>query len=417
MDEKQERTLRRKAIRLTLRGLKPQQILKHIPRSRAWLYRWQRRFDHLGWPGLKSHSRRPHQPAHQYDEHVGQVVIRTRRSLEKRTIGLVGPKAIQRELRQGRLLRCIPALTTIKRMLRAAGLTKATAPAPPPVYFPHPTPTQRYVLHMMDWTARYLEGGEKVFAFHTIDCQTRAFKQTIATDKTTATVCAHALEVWQTLGLPHGLQLDNDAAFCGGYKAPRVFGHFVRLCLYLGIEPIFIPVGEAKRNGLVERLNGLWSQSFWQRRRFHSPAQVKRASPDFEAWYTHHYEPPPLQGQTPAQAQRDVSRQRLRAQQTRALPIELPITAGRLHFLRYVTPDGQITLLNETWHVDKRLTGQYVWATLVTHEQRLRIYHRRSPQARVRLVKTFPYAIPETVVPLRPEFTRPYRRRNMFTML
>jgi len=80
-------------------------------------------------------------------------------------------------------------------------------------------------------------------------------------------------------------QLDNDAAFNGGYKVVRVFGAFVRLCLYVGIEPIFLPVGEPKRNGVVERLHGLWSQTFWRRYRFAGLADVRQAAPQFLRWY------------------------------------------------------------------------------------------------------------------------------------
>src|SRR5215831_13592348 len=74
-------------------------------------------------------------------------------------------------------------------------------------------------------------------------------------------------------------------------------------------------------------------------------------------------------------------------------------------------------LLNEDWKVDKRLASQYVWATLITHERQLKIYHCRSADDPVRLIKTFHYKIPETVTPLLPEFKRAHRRRNMFTML
>src|SRR5206468_12133091 len=58
-------------------------------------------------------------------------------------------------------------------------------------------------------------------SFHTVDVQTRALAQTLHTDKRGATVQAHTLTTWQQLGLPNGLQLDNDAAFNGGYKVPR----------------------------------------------------------------------------------------------------------------------------------------------------------------------------------------------------
>lgn len=120
----------------------------------------------------------------------------------------------------------------------------------------------------MDWTCRYLEGGAKVYAFHTLDLHTRAGCQTIAADKTTATVVQHALQAWKSLGIPTFLQLDNDAAFMGGYKVPRVFGQFVRLALYLGIELIFLPVGEPEYNGDVEQFNRLWSHAFFNRRHF-----------------------------------------------------------------------------------------------------------------------------------------------------
>jgi len=264
---------------------------------------------------------------------------------------------------------------------------------------------------------RYLTGGAKVYAFHTLDLQTRACAQTISTDKSYATVRGHALKTWKTLGIPDGLQMDNDGAFCGGYKAPRIFGQFVRLCLYLGIEPIFIPFGEPERNGEVERVNGLWSSAFWKRRRFRSVAHVVRASPEFEAWYAQHYTPPKLEGRTPAQAQRQAQRRRLTARQIRALPKTLPLTEGRLHFLRLVSAEGAIVILNETWHVHKRLAGQYVWATLWTHQQRLDIYYRRSLHVKARLLKTYYYAMPESVLPLRPEFKHRRRRRKMGTML
>jgi putative transposase len=268
----------------------------------------------------------------------------------------------------------------------------------------------------MDWTARYLEGGPKVFAFHTIDLQTHALAQTLSTDKTGLTVRQHALRAWQTLGLPDGLQMDNDSAFAGGGKAPRRFSAFVRLCLSLGIEPIFLPVGEPKRNGVVERLNGLWSRAFWNRRHFRSVAQVKRASPDFTVWYEHHYFPPTLNGQSPAQARHHSRRVRLTAKDIHALPAALPLTAGRIHFLRRVGEDGMIRVLNELWKVDKRLAGQYVWATVVTHKRRLEIYHWRRAGEVARLVKRWRYAIHEPVASLNPRFKRRERRRRISTM-
>jgi putative transposase len=415
MDEKQERRFRRKAIRLTLRGFSQQEILQRINRGHTWLHKWQTRFAQCGWAGLKSQPRRPQHLTGRYKDRTRRLVVQARLRLRKRKVGLLGPQAIQDELRTAQLLRRVPSVSTIRRILHEKGLIQAPCPSPQG-YFPQPAPTLHYVLQAMDWTARYLEGGAKVFAFHTIDLQTRAITQTISTDKTGATVRQHALQVWQTLGLPEGLQMDNDAAFCGGYKAPRVLGDFVRLCLYLGIEPIFIPVHEPKRNGVVERLNGLWSHSFWKRRHFRSVAHVKRAGPEFETWYAQRYHPPALSGLTPSQKAQQAGPLRLTAKEISALPEELPITEGRVHCIRRVDAHGQISLLNEVWKVDKRLAGQYVWATVETHQQRLKIYHWRSAREAVRLVKVFRYEIHQPVAPLLPRFKRRCRRRKMAAM-
>jgi transposase len=407
MDEKHERTWRRKAIRLTLRGLRPKDIRKHIPRSRRWLRKWQARYQDLGWRGLKSQSRRPQQCAHRYSDSIRRRVVRIRRRLEQAQVGLIGVKPIKRQWERVYPNQPIPGKTTLYTILHEAGLLRPPRPVHA-AYYPQATATAQFALQAMDWTLRYLEGGPKVYAFHTVTIPARAIHQTISTDKGSTTACGHLLDTCQQLGLPDGLQLDNDAAFNGNRKVPRVFSPFVRLALYLGIELIFIPFGEAQRNGVVERLNGLWSQSFWKRRRFRSVTHVHRASPAFVRWYTDAYLAPAT---VPAAKTR-----RLTARQRQALPEVLPITAGRVHFQRLVDEQGNIALLNETWHIDQRLAGQYVWATIVTHEQRLKIYHQRSAQRPLRWLKTFRYEIAEPVRPLLPEFRRSHRRRKVCTM-
>jgi hypothetical protein len=95
--------------------------------------------------------------------------VRVRHALERRPSGLTGPRAVQQEIRQARLLRPVPSLATLKRWLQQAGASSAVQPAPAPVHYPAPEFTSSCVLPAMEWTARYLEGGAKVFAFHTVD--------------------------------------------------------------------------------------------------------------------------------------------------------------------------------------------------------------------------------------------------------
>jgi hypothetical protein len=405
MDEKHEYRLRRQAIRWLVKGVKPSVILKRVGRGRTWLAKWNTRFEQQGLAGLKSQSRRPYHIPTACPPRTVRLIVQTRRRLVKQRVGLIGPRAIWRELRKLRLSQHTPSLTTIKRVLRARHLV-STSDDTPPVYFPKPHAVLSGTLDAVDWTCRYLEDGPKVYAFHSLNLRTRACSQTISPDKSSATAMTHVRNTWKTLGIPHFLQLDNDAAFCGGYRAPRVFGQFVRLCLYVGVELIFLPVAQPERNGEVEQLNGLWAHAFWERHRFRAVWHVQRASPAFVRWYMTDYAPPYLNGRTPAQAQRAESRRRLTVADVKHLPAELPITAGRVHFIRQVCPPGTITLLNETWTVGKRWTGKYVWATVTTHRRRLNIWYQRSAHHDWQLLKTFDYAISERVARLKPAFAQ-----------
>ena len=403
-DEIRDRAL---AFRLLDKGKSPTHILQYLGRSRAWLFKWKQRFEHEGWAALAPASRAPQHSPQQYSAATVALVVRIRRRLEKAAVGLIGPRVIQQELRRYRL-RPWPSLATLKRWLRAQRATaEPSAPAPP--YYPHPRQLAGVVLQSCDWIARYLPGGDKVFAFHTVDWQSSALHQTIRTDKSTPSACAHLLESCMRVGLPDFLQLDNDAAFTGLGFTPRVFGQFVRLALYLGIALIFLPPGEAVRNGLVERLNGLWARSFWDKNHFASLAAFRRKSPRFLAWYQT-WLPPPLDGQTVAQATRHNPRVHLRPWQSRQVPHPLPLTAGRIHFLRRVTPQGTINILKEDWPVPRRLAGQYVWATLDTGRHDLRIYHRHSERARARLLTCVRYEIAESVKPLLAHYRRRPRK-------
>jgi putative transposase len=405
MDDRDELQRRRQAIRLWLKGIRPTDILGRVQRSRAWFSKWRERFRQGGVRGLKSQSRRPQRCTQACSPRIVRLIVQTRRRLCIQAVGLIGPRAIRRELRQLKLGRQLPSLATIKRVLHKSGLSgpPATARA---AYRPSPLTTVTGVVHALDWTCRYLDDGPKVYAFHTFNLHTRSLSQTIATDKRTATLIGHVLGAWKRLGIPHFLQLDNDAAFCGGYKVPRVFGQFVRLCLAVGIELIFLPVAEPDSNGDIEQLNRLWGHAFFNKRRFSSVRRVAAASPEFVHWYMTQYAPPKLGQRTPQSAQRSEPRRHLTPPQIALLPDPLPITAGRVHFLRRVAPDGTIAILNETWRVSKRLAGKYVWATVTTHCRRLEIWYQRSAQHDWRLLKTFVYDLPETVARLRPEFAR-----------
>lgn len=399
MDEKAEFQLRRKAIRLFGLGNSLGAVRTQVHRSREWLLKWRKRYAKQGIRGLHSQSRRPHGEPTTVSKAMTRLIAQTHRRLSKAQVGLVGAQAILHELHALMPRRHLPCPATIYRKLHQTGEMVPVKTEPAPYY---PWPSEELPIHAsldaIDWTCRFLEGGTKVYAFHTLNLRTRAMYQTLSKDKTLTTAKAHVLGVWKTRGIPRFLQLDNDAVFCGGYKAERVLGEFVRLCLFVGVELIFIPFKEPQHNYQVEQLNGLWGGSaFWKRHHFRSFHNVQHWTQKFIKWYMHDYTPPTLEGHTPIQQQRIEHRPHLTHQMLQLIPDTLPITAGRIHFIRRVQSDGSIRILNEVWLVGKRLAGRYVWATVTTHSRSLDIWYRHHSHTPWRLVKHVDYDLGETV--------------------
>jgi transposase len=204
----EEISFRRRLFKHFDKGIRASDILRLIPRSRSWVYKWKQRFNDEGFAALDSVDKAPHHSPHQYPRQVLTLVLRVRRRLQRSCVGLVGARAIGRELKQQHGLKPVPSVTTINRWLKDAGLVETPAPEPDKTYYPAPHLRPELVFHAVDWTQRYLTGGAKVFAFHTVDLHTHALWQSVGQDKSTATVQAHALEVWQHLGLPDFLQLE-----------------------------------------------------------------------------------------------------------------------------------------------------------------------------------------------------------------
>ncbi len=352
----QEIVYRRQAFKLFESRKSVAQILKRIPRSRSWLFKWKERFARDGWRALDSGSKAPGNSPQQHSEDTLELVLRIQDRLEKSDIGLIGPRQIQAEINRQHLMKSPPSLASIKRWLKEAEYTGASEQSAGSAYYPTFQAADDLAILSCDWIARYLAGGQKVFVFHTINLRTDELAQTIRADKSTQSACDHLLEAFSILGLPDFLQIDNDAAFTG-LGCPRpVFGRFIRLLLYLGIEVIFIPPGEPKRNTTVERANGIRAKSFWEKVHFSSLREVERKAPKFLAWYEN-YAPPSLNGKTVKQAADEQRLTKLRRRQIAQIPNQLPLTAGRLHFMRRVAACGEISILKEQWKVSKSMSG------------------------------------------------------------
>lgn len=409
-----EQEWRREAIRRRLGGEHRKDICDALAHSTSWFDKWWAEYRRNPTTDLANHSRAPKTSPSQIPEELVQTILSIRRTLEAAATpewryGLIGPRAIQTHLEELGLEP--PSTATIGRILRAHALTHPIGAGQDSAFYPWLIAPSVNAIHATDIITRRIRGGEEIQSFHTIDHYSHAVYLSQHTNKSTATAMEHLLASWSTLGLPGLQQFDNEDAFRGGHMHPRVIGQVVRLCLFCGIQVLFTPYYEPKRNHQIETFHSLWERAFWSRHQFRNCAHVRSEAPLFERWYHTVYRPPALQGQTPAQRRCGVPLVGLTPELQRLIPTgRLPITAGRIHFMRKVETTGEIRLLNETWTVGPRWMGEYICATLDTAEQTLSFWHKRDVESPWRLLKTRQFRLKEAVQPLLLAF-RPNRTR------
>lgn len=415
MDDVLEEILRNEAINRRLAGERPCDIYRALNRSKSWFDKHWARYRRYGREGLKSRSRAPKHVHNKTPLHVEEAIVRIRKILEERTdpelkYAFIGAPTIRSELKRMEI-EPLPGLRAIERTLHRRGLThprrKRSSPNEPTGYYPAPVVNGPNDVHVTDIVSRRILGGEKVSSFHLLDLARYYPLVRQYPDKSAESAKCFFVTTWQTVGLSRLLQMDNEATFCGGYRGKRIFSQIVRLCLAVGVEPLFIPFYSPQRNGDIESFNSDWDRAFWQRERFRDLEHVREESPIFERWYRTRYEPPALEGVTPAGAFPDFEPRLLPANfDLHQQEERLPLTVGQVHFIREVNNKGQVTILNEHWMVDDKLPGEYVWATISTGEQRLRIYHQETAEAPRELVAEYNYLIAEEVQELDPAYWR-----------
>ncbi len=410
-----EQDLRRVAVQQHLQGERPCDICRTLGRTRPWFYKWWGEYQRRPDTDFSDHARAPDTSPQQTSRPIERAIVSIRKARETgRTanlkFGFIGHRTIQADLeRLGH--RQVPSLSTIQRILAKHDLTHPLGVAEETAYYPWPTAWEVNAIQATDIITRHLRGGLEIQNVHTIDHYSHAVHLSQHLDKTSDTLCQHLLESWANLGLPFLHQTDNEGAFCGGHTHPRVIGKVVRLCLFCGIEPLFIPEYEAKRNYQVETFHGLWCRGFWSRCLFRGLNHVQTRAPTFVTWYHDEYRPPALVGKTPHQMRKGFQPLKLTAHLQQLIPAgRLPITAGRIHVIRKVDCQGSLTMLNETWSVHKKWIGEYVWAVIDTASQQVDFWHLPEAKADWIHLKTRAFELQEPVQKLLPEFSRNRKR-------
>jgi transposase len=188
---------------------------------------------------------------------------------------------------------------------------------------------------------------------------------------------------WQAFGLPAYAQFDNDTRFIGGNRYPDSIGPVIRMCLALGVTPVFAPFHETGFQAGVESFNGRWQAKVWAR--FWEPSLAD------------------LQARSAAYigAARRRSAVRIEAAPPRrpfpTEAIDLAASpAGRIVFLRRTTETATTSILGHRIQVDRTWPYRLIRADLDLDAGEIRIFalRRREPDHQP-LLSVVPYVRPK----------------------
>jgi putative transposase len=408
--------LRRSAVKRYRAGIPAAEVARQLHHSRSWVYKWVHYRNQHPWTRFRSASRASLRHPNQLSTKSERRIVRLRQLLMRHCqprlrFASVGARTIQKEWCR-RYPEPAPSLSTIERVLKRHHLT-IQAPTPSRrAYRPHPLATYPNAVHATDIITRWITGGEVVQTFNTVDIYSNDAYSTSHANKTAAAACDHLLQTWQQLGVPDVAQFDNESAFSGG-NHPWGLGKVVRLCLYMGIEVLFIPLGEADYNSPVETFNHLWAQRFWGLHHFSRRRDVSRVQRTFLTWYRSQYMAP-RKPDTPERMRLGAQLYTLAAREATSLPARLPVCAGRVHAVRRVSPEGQVRFLNQSFRVGKRYRERYVWLTLETALRRLSVWYQARAGAPWKRLKTLKAPLSEPVKAVPKRFARLHAARQPY---
>jgi len=187
-------------------------------------------------------------------------------------------------------------------------------------------------------------------------------------------VAASLMRCWKAIGLPDFLQLDNQLNFRGSNRYPRSPGLVIRLCLYFGVTPVFIPVKEPWRNGFIEKFNDTYNKRFFRRQWFSSYATLKRQSKNFQRFHNKHHRYSCLKGKTPLEVIKNSNHKAQRLAGNAKLPQLDDIPDGNIILIRFIRSNRLLDVFGEKFKVSKDLVYSYVKAVIVTQIHSLQLY-------------------------------------------
>jgi transposase len=375
---------RKAAILRHQKGEKVSKIVRSMGKTRQWFYNWIKRYesrtDEDTW--FLDESRAPKNRPSKLDDKTEQKIMEIRNSFDEQRFSQKGAIAIQYEFR--RLGLDVPPIWTINRVISRHGLNKAIPKQKQHREYPDLfTCTQQ-----MDLVGpRYIKGDGRFYSLNMIDIETHyAFSKPMRVKSSQEIVRAIA-EFWSSYQMPDALQMDNELAFRGSNRYPRSFGSVIRFALSEQVVPIFIPVKEPWRNGIIEKFNGTYQKRFLRTTTFASYNDLIDETKLFIEYHNASHRYSSQSHMTPKEAARVYSHgicYKGNAHEKEKIPLE----TGIVYFIRFIRSDLMLHLPTEHFKVDESLKYSYVVAEVNIDSQSLVI--RQNDEIK----QVFPYTTP-----------------------
>jgi len=320
--------------------------------------------------------------------HVEQRIVELRTSLrEASVLGEYGARAIRAALKAE--LPDAPSEPTINRVLSRRGLQDAVRrirrPAPPQGWYLPEVAAGRAELDCFDFIEDLkIADGPLVDLLTAKGLHGRLSDAWVLKQRSAKRTARCLRRRWTREGRPGYAQFDNDTVFQGAHQFPHAVGRISRLCLQLGVVPVFVPPLEHGMQNTIESFNGLWQAKVWRRHRVRNVRELQRRSDEY------------------------VAARRLRTQAlAEAAPRRRPMPKGfklNLHallrgliiFIRRTDETGHVHLLGQRFAVSPNWPHRLVRCEVDFDHHCIRCFglRRRAPTEQP-LLTTIPYQRPD----------------------
>lgn len=352
---------------------------------RRWVERAStKRLDRVDWSDRPAGAPKPVNRTSMATE---EDVLRLRGELAKSDLGDSGADAIRAAMIEQQIAP-IPSRRTIGRILQRRGIldgrSRIRRPPPPIGWYLPQVASGGSELDSFDTVeGLVLRGGTELTVLTGISVQGGLTSCWPRQSITAADVVELLTGRWREFGLPAYAQFDNAMIFQGSHQHPDAVGRVMRICLLLGVTPVFAPPREPGFQNAVESLNGRWQTKVWRRFQHASLPDLQQRS---DRWLA-------------ATALRHAARSE-RAPARPPFPLHLDLDlhahpAGTIIFIRRTDEHGFASLLGHRFLIDSLWPHRLVRSEVDLDLHRIRFFalRRRAPSDQP-LLAEHPYSLP-----------------------